>query len=89
MLDFLSLYFYLAEKAYMSPSFFVSFFDFLNYYHYYTSRLCVSASQDGKLIVWDSITTNKVGQSKGVVYHGYSNGSSNANHMKSRMCFPN
>ncbi|KAG7216975.1 hypothetical protein INR49_001629 [Caranx melampygus] len=23
------------------------------------SKLCVSASQDGKLIVWDSITTNK------------------------------
>lgn len=28
------------------------------------SRLCVSASQDGKLIVWDSITTNKVGRRK-------------------------
>ncbi|XP_068995181.1 guanine nucleotide-binding protein G(I)/G(S)/G(T) subunit beta-3a [Embiotoca jacksoni] len=25
-----------------------------------SNRLCVSASQDGKLIVWDSITTNKV-----------------------------
>uniref|UniRef100_A0A8C6KD82 Guanine nucleotide binding protein (G protein), beta polypeptide 3a n=1 Tax=Nothobranchius furzeri TaxID=105023 RepID=A0A8C6KD82_NOTFU len=24
------------------------------------SKLCVSASQDGKLIVWDSVTTNKV-----------------------------
>ncbi|KAK7887043.1 hypothetical protein WMY93_026664 [Mugilogobius chulae] len=24
------------------------------------SKLCVSASQDGKLIVWDTITTNKV-----------------------------
>ncbi|TNN02776.1 hypothetical protein fugu_010263 [Takifugu bimaculatus] len=24
------------------------------------TRLCVSASQDGKLIVWDSVTTNKV-----------------------------
>ena len=25
------------------------------------SRLLVSASQDGKLIIWDSYTTNKVG----------------------------
>lgn len=34
-----------------------------------STRLCVSASQDGKLIVWDSITTNKVGKSEGEVYH--------------------
>lgn len=36
-----------------------------------TSRLCVSASQDGKLIVWDTITTNKVRTSKGVVSDHY------------------
>lgn len=34
-----------------------------------STRLCVSASQDGKLIVWDSITTNKVGKSEGEVYY--------------------
>lgn len=28
--------------------------------NYFTCRLLVSASQDGKLIVWDSYTTNKV-----------------------------
>lgn len=44
----------------------VSFFVFLiTVNHYYSNKLCVSASQDGKLIVWDSITTNKVGKSKG------------------------
>lgn len=32
------------------------------------NRLCVSASQDGKLIVWDSISTNKVRE---MVYHNY------------------
>jgi hypothetical protein len=26
----------------------------------FSSRLLVSASQDGKLIIWDSYTTNKV-----------------------------
>lgn len=30
------------------------------YFFYISLRLCVSASQDGKLIVWDSYTTNKV-----------------------------
>lgn len=58
--------------AYMSPSFSVCF----NHDHRYTARLCVSASQDGKLIVWDSITTNKVGKSKGEVHHNYTNGRS-------------
>ena len=29
---------------------------------YFNFRNLVSASQDGKLIVWDGYTTNKVGQ---------------------------
>jgi len=30
--------------------------------HFCVCRSLVSASQDGKLIVWDGYTTNKVGQ---------------------------
>ena len=45
--------------AFMSPSFCLIHFFLIT-----LARLCVSASQDGKLIVWDSITTNKVGGEK-------------------------
>lgn len=45
--------------SFLSPVF--SFFaSLIFYYQCVPTRLCVSASQDGKLIVWDSITTNKV-----------------------------
>lgn len=40
---------------YLSPFFWVDVFVCV------FSRLLVSASQDGKLIIWDSYTTNKVG----------------------------
>lgn len=32
----------------------------MHYYFFFFFRLLVSASQDGKLIIWDSYTTNKV-----------------------------
>ena len=41
----------------MSPTMCLYFFFILSFF---STRLCVSASQDGKLIVWDTITTNKV-----------------------------
>lgn len=46
---------------------------FADFNPHFCPRLCVSASQDGKLIVWDTITTNKVGEAKGQVYYNSGN----------------
>lgn len=45
---------------------FVCLFYINIFYFVFIFRLLVSASQDGKLIIWDSYTTNKV-----VIYNPY------------------
>lgn len=40
-----------------------------HFFFFKTLRLLVSASQDGKLIVWDSYTTNKVSPAQQVNIH--------------------
>lgn len=44
----------------MICDYFERFFNINLFYSAFVPRLLVSASQDGKLIIWDSYTTNKV-----------------------------